>query len=123
MRTGDRFHQSEDGRYVYDGRNDDLLKVGGLYVSPSEVESVLIEHGSVLEADVIGREDQDGLIKPCAYVVLKTGLKGSSQELQEYVRKRLAPYKYPRWIEFMGELPRTPTGKLQRFKLRELAAR
>ena len=123
MRTGDKFHQSEDGRYVYEGRSDDMLKVGGLYVSPFEVESVLIEHASVLEAAVVGKEDHDGLIKPCAYVVLKPGVRGSAPELQEYVRSRLAPYKYPRWIEFLGELPRTPTGKLQRFKLRDPATR
>jgi benzoate-CoA ligase len=122
MRTGDKFQQSRDGRYVYQGRSDDMLKVGGLYVSPVEVESVLVEHACVLEAAVVGRDDRDGLIKPCAYVVLKTGHKVSAQELQEYVRGRLAPYKYPRWIEFLSELPRTPTGKLQRFKLRGIAA-
>ena len=122
MRTGDKYRQREDGCYVYEGRSDDMLKVSGLYVSPAEVESALIEHEAVLEAAVVAREDAEGLTKPCAYIVLKQGRSVSAQELQQHVKSRLAPYKYPRWIEFVGELPKTVTGKIQRFKLRQMAA-
>jgi benzoate-CoA ligase len=121
MRTGDKYRQREDGCFVYEGRNDDMLKVGGLYVSPAEVEAVLIAHEAVLETAVVGRQDRDGLVKPCAYIVLKDGRSVSAEELQQHVKSRLAPYKYPRWIEFLSELPKTVTGKVQRFKLRQLA--
>jgi benzoate-CoA ligase len=112
---------SEDGYFIYAGRSDDMLKVSGIYVSPAEVESALVTHDSVLEAAVVGREDEEKLIKPAAYVVLKPGRNASAalaEELQKYVKSRLAPYKYPRWIEFIDELPKTATGKIQRFKLR-----
>ena len=102
-----------------------MLKVGGLYVSPIEVESALITHPAVLEAAVIGREDDQKLTKPVAYVVLKDGRQGSdilAAELRQHVKAQLAPYKYPRWIEFIDELPKTATGKIQRFKLRARAA-
>jgi benzoate-CoA ligase len=121
-KSGDKYRLDEDGYYVYCGRSDDMLKVGGQYVSPIEVESALITHAAVLEAAVIGREDEDRLTKPKAYVVLKAGNIASpslAEELQQHVKARLAPFKYPRWIEFIGELPKTATGKIQRFRLRD----
>jgi benzoate-CoA ligase len=120
-RTGDRFRVDANGDYVYAGRADDMLKVGGVYVSPIEVESALSAHPAVHEAAVVGKEDADQLIKPIAYVVLAGGFLASetlSNELKAFVKSRLAPYKYPRWIEFVVELPKTVTGKIQRFKLR-----
>ncbi len=119
MCTGDKYRQREDGYYIYEGRSDDLFKVSGLYVSPIEVESALIQHDAILEAAVVAKQDVDGLIKPCAYVVLKPERTVSEKELQQHVKERLAPYKYPRWIKFVKELPKTATGKIQRFKLRE----
>jgi benzoate-CoA ligase family protein len=122
-RTGDRYMRDADGYYTYGGRSDDMLKVGGIWVSPFEVESALAAHDAVLEAAVVGHEDDDGLTKPKAFVVLKdadAARKSSALvgELQAFVKGSLAPYKYPRWIEFVAELPKTPTGKIQRFKLR-----
>lgn len=122
-RSGDKYVLRADGYYVYAGRTDDMLKVSGQYVSPVEVESALITHAAVLEAAVVGKQDEEKLIKPLAYVVLKPGHNGSTalaDELKQHVKSRLAPYKYPRWIEFMDELPKTATGKIQRFKLRAL---
>jgi benzoate-CoA ligase len=124
-RSGDKYTQDADGYFVYAGRNDDMLKVGGIYVSPIEVESALVTHDAVLEAAVVGRADDDELIKPHAFIVLKPGREASpalSEELRLHVKARLAPYKYPRWIEFVEELPKTATGKIQRFKLRALGA-
>jgi benzoate-CoA ligase len=124
-RSGDKYAVDAEGCYVYSGRSDDMLKVGGIYVSPIEVESALITHPAVLEAAVIGREDAERLTKPVAYVVLKSGRQASAalaEELQQHVKSQLAPYKYPRWIEFIDELPKTATGKIQRFKLRAKAA-
>ena len=124
-RTGDKFSQADDGRYVYAGRSDDMLKVSGIYVSPAEVEAALITHPAVLEAAVVGRADGDGLTKPAAYVVLRPGIAGNADlaaELRAHVKSLLAPYKYPRWIEFISELPKTATGKIQRFRLRAGAA-
>jgi benzoate-CoA ligase len=124
IRTGDKYHQDADGFLWYAGRGDDMLKVGGIWVSPVEVENVLVEHPAVLEAGVVGKEDHDKLIKPLAYVVLAPGHSGSAElgkELQDYVRGKLAEYKRPRWVEFVAELPKTGTGKTQRFKLRERA--
>jgi benzoate-CoA ligase family protein len=120
-RTGDKYIQDGDGYYIYAGRTDDMLKVGGIWVSPFEVESALMAHDSVLEAAVVGHADSDELIKPKAYVVLKAGGGGESQagELQQFVKDRLAPYKYPRWVDFIDELPKTATGKIQRYKLRD----
>ena len=120
-RTGDRYVRDTDGYYTYAGRSDDMLKVGGIWVSPFEVESALSAHEAVLEAAVVGHADADGLIKPRAFVVLAEGRKGSEAlvaELQTFVKSKLAMYKYPRWIEFTTELPKTATGKIQRFKLR-----
>ncbi len=121
-RSGDKYSVTADGYYVYAGRSDDMLKVSGIYVSPIEVEGALITHPAVLEAAVVGREDSDRLTKPCAYVVLKPGLEGSPEladALKAHVKSMLAPHKYPRWFEFVGELPKTATGKIQRFKLRQ----
>jgi benzoate-CoA ligase family protein len=126
IRTGDKYTRDEDGFYWYAGRSDDMLKVGGLWVSPVEVENALVAHPSVLECGVVGREDHDGLVKPMAFVVLREGSAGSpelAQELQQFVRERLAEYKRPRWVDFLAELPKTATGKTQRFRLRELAAK
>jgi benzoate-CoA ligase len=120
-RTGDKFRQDADGYYIHCGRTDDMLKVSGIWVSPSEVESALVTHEDVLECAVIGRPDENELIKPKAYVVLKPGVSATDElgaGLQEHVKTRLAPYKYPRWIEFVTELPKTPTGKIQRHLLR-----
>ena len=117
-KSGDKYTQDADGFYVYGGRTDDMLKVGGIWVSPAEVEAALVSHEAVLEAAVIGKEDEQKLVKPKAYVVLKQGAKVSDEELKAHVKAKLAPYKYPRWIEFAAELPKTATGKIQRFKLR-----
>ncbi len=121
-RSGDKYTRNEDGSYTYSGRSDDMLKVSGIYVSPFEVESTLIAHAAVLEAAVIGVLDADGLTKTKAYVVRKPGQEVSADELKAFVKDRLAPFKYPRVIEFVSELPKTATGKIQRFKLRALSA-
>jgi benzoate-CoA ligase len=120
-KSGDKYSQDADGYYVYGGRTDDMLKVSGIYVSPAEVEAALVSHEAVLEAAVVGAEDESKLVKPKAYVVLKAGHEANaalSAALQQHVKDKLAPYKYPRWIEFIQELPKTATGKIQRFKLR-----
>jgi benzoate-CoA ligase len=120
-RSGDKYIENEQGYFVYCGRRDDMLKVSGLYVSPFEVEAVLCTHTDVLEAAVVAWPDADALIKPKAFVVLKDAGKAGdamSRALQDHVKAALAPYKYPRWIEFRAELPKTATGKIQRFKLR-----
>jgi benzoate-CoA ligase len=120
-KSGDKYRVDKDGVYIYAGRSDDMLKVSGIYVSPVEVEAALITHPAVLEAAVVGREDEEKLTKPAAYVVLKPGHASSatlSEELRTHVKTQLAPFKYPRWIEFIDELPKTATGKIQRFKLR-----
>ena len=121
LNTGDMYYQDEDGYYVNCGRGDDMLKVGGLWCSPFEIEAKLIEHPKVLEAAVVGRADRDGLIKPEAFVVLNDpGEPGDTleEELREHCRAELARYKYPRGFNFVDELPKTVTGKIQRFKLR-----
>ncbi|MES2425260.1 MAG: benzoate-CoA ligase family protein [Pseudomonadota bacterium] len=118
-RSGDKYTVSADGYYTYGGRTDDMLKVGGIYVSPFEVEATLMQHSAVLECAVIGKEDTDGLVKTKAYVVFKPGQQASEDELKLFVKDRLAPYKYPRFIEVVSELPKTATGKIQRFRLRE----
>ncbi|AJG18919.1 benzoate-CoA ligase family protein [Cupriavidus basilensis] len=121
-RSGDKYQQDADGYFIYAGRSDDMLKVGGIYVSPFEVEAVLALHPAVLEAAVIGVADADELVKPKAFVVLRPGRswhEGMAAELQAFVKSRLAPYKYPRQIECVAELPKTATGKIQRFRLRQ----
>jgi benzoate-CoA ligase family protein len=122
IHTGDKYYIDEEGYYWYCGRADDMLKVSGQWVSPVEVENALIEHPAVLEAAVVGAFDSDQLVKPKAFVVLKADYQPSEalvSELQEFVKSRLVPFKYPRWITFVSELPKTATGKIQRFKLRE----
>ena len=121
-RSGDKYTEDQDGYFTYSGRNDDMLKVSGIWVSPFEVESAVASHASVLEAAVVGKADETGLIKPKAYVVLRPDVPQTpdlATDLQQHVKSKLAPYKYPRWIEFIDELPKTATGKIQRFKLRE----
>jgi benzoate-CoA ligase family protein len=121
LKTGDTYYSDAEGYYWYCGRSDDMMKVGGLWVSPIEIENTLMEHPAVLESGVIGHTDADGLLKPKAYVVLKPEFKPSDElrsELQTHVKTSLAPYKYPRWVEFVDDLPKTVTGKIQRFRLR-----
>ena len=121
LRTGDKFIRGADGFFTYVGRSDDLLKVGAVWVAPVEVEAALLAHPQVVEAAVVGAKDEHGLEKPKAFVVLRDGRPGDEatvRDLQRFVKERLAPYKYPRWIEFVPELPKTATGKIQRFKLR-----
>ena len=125
IRTGDKYTRDEDGFFWYAGRSDDMIKASGQWVSPVEVESALIEHPAVLEAGVVGAEDDDGLTKPLAFVVLKDVKQASSTlegDLKELVKNRLAPFKYPRWVTFLPDLPKTATGKIQRYQLRAMAA-
>jgi benzoate-CoA ligase family protein len=120
-RSGDKYIEDADGSYVYCGRRDDMLKVSGLYVAPFEVEAALQTHEAVLECAVVAWLDGDGLVKPKAFVVLKApdaACDELARALQEHVKLKLAPFKYPRWVEFRRELPKTATGKIQRFKLR-----
>jgi benzoate-CoA ligase len=119
-KSGDKYIRNADGTYTYAGRSDDMLKVSGIYVSPFEVEATLVQHPAVLEAAVIGKEDAEGLTKTKAFVVLKPGAQADEAGLKAFVKDRLAPYKYPRFIEFVPDLPKTATGKIQRFKLRAL---
>lgn len=121
LNTGDKYFCDEQGHFHCAGRSDDMLKVGGIWVSPTEVESCLIEHPAILECAVIGATDEDNLVKPMAFVVLgKPHLPSEEmeRELKEYVKSKLALYKYPRWIRFIDELPKTATGKIKRFELR-----
>ncbi len=121
IRTGDKYLVDADEYYWYQGRSDDMLKVGGIWVSPFEVEAALLTHDVVLEAAVVGAEDDTRLVKPKAFVVLRDGVTARdslAEELKEFVKDTLAPYKYPRWIEFVEELPKTATGKIQRYRLR-----
>ncbi len=124
-RSGDKYVRSRDGYFTYAGRSDDMLRVSGQYVSPFEVEAALMQHSAVLEAAVIGKVDADGLTKTKAFVVLKNANAASAaleDELKAFVKGQLAPHKYPRFLEFVAELPKTATGKIQRFKLREKEA-
>ena len=118
-RSGDKYVRDRDGYYTYSGRSDDMLKVSGIWVSPFEVEATLMQHPDVLECAVIGTEDAEGLTKTKAFVVRKSGADVSDEQLKAFVKEKLAPYKYPRSIEFIDELPKTATGKIQRFRLRE----
>jgi benzoate-CoA ligase len=122
LRTGDMFRRDAEGWFYFEGRADDMLKVGGQWVSPAEVEGHLVAHPSVLEAGVVGERDARGLTAPRAYVVLRSGVTASpalADELREFVRRRAAGYKTPARIEFVADLPKTPTGKIQRFRLRQ----
>jgi|DewCreStandDraft_1066081.scaffolds.fasta_scaffold06831_2 benzoate-CoA ligase family protein len=119
--TGDKYYVDKDGYYWHAGRSDDMLKVGGIWVSPMEVENTLLSHPAVLECAVVGHPDAANLIKPKAFIVLKEGYAPSEELMQELIahcKERMAEYKRPRWIEFVAELPKTATGKIQRFKLR-----
>ncbi len=121
LNTGDTYRQDDDGYFIYDGRSDDMLKVGGIWCSPVEIESCLIGHSAVLEVAIVGHADENELVKPKAFVVLKQAGSGGPQlteELMAVCKTTLAPYKYPRWVEYVTELPKTATGKIQRFKLR-----
>ena len=121
--TGDKYYIDEEGIYHYCGRSDDMFKVSGIWVSPFEVESALISHKSIVEAAVIPFEDEEELIKPKAYVILSDGYDLNNEllaELKDHVKAEAGAWKYPRWIEAVDELPKTATGKIQRFKLREL---
>lgn len=121
LNTGDTYRQDEDGYFIYEGRSDDMLKVGGIWCSPVEIENCLVGHPAVLEAAVVGQADEQELIKPKAIVVLKQpGDAGAvlTDALMAHCKQTLAPYKYPRWVEYVPELPKTATGKIQRFKLR-----
>jgi benzoate-CoA ligase len=122
LSTGDKYRQDEEGYFWYAGRSDDMLKVSGVWVSPIEVEAVLMEHDLVAEAAVVGRKDKDNLVKPAAWVVLREHLAGTpelARALQDFVVSRLPVYKRPRWVEFISALPKTATGKIQRYKLRD----
>jgi benzoate-CoA ligase len=121
VRSGDRYTRDADGYFWYAGRSDDMLKVGGIWVSPIEVENALLGHPEVLECAVVGTADGNGLVKPKAFVVLKDGVPPTperAEQLKAFVKEAIAPFKYPRWVEFVSELPKTSTGKIQRFKLR-----
>jgi 4-hydroxybenzoate-CoA ligase len=120
-RTGDKYTRDADGRYTFCGRSDDMFKVSGIWVSPFEVESALITHPAVAEAAVVPEADPEGLLKPKAFVVLKPGAAtdGLHEQLKEHVKQKIGPWKYPRWIDVVDSLPKTATGKIQRFKLRE----
>ena len=122
-KSGDKYVRNADGSYTYSGRSDDMLKVSGIYVSPFEVEATLVQHAAVLEVAVIGVDGGDGLLRTKAFVVLKSGAAVTEDELKAFVKDRLAPYKYPRLIEFVADLPKTATGKIQRFRLREREAK
>jgi len=122
--TGDQYVRYDDGTFTYAGRGDDMIKAGGIWVSPVEVENTLMLHPAVLEAGVVGVEDDDALIKPKAFVVFKEGVEVNDalmDELKKFVKSSIAPYKFPRWMEAVKELPKTATGKVQRFKLREMS--
>ncbi len=126
LRTGDLFRQDKDGYFYSIGRVDDIMEAGGIKVAPAEVEVALIEHPAVMEAAVVGAPDEYGIDKPKAFVTINKGYNPSpelAKELQQFAKDRIAPYKYPRWIEFVDELPKTATGKIQRFKLRQLSNR
>ena len=121
LNTGDTYYQDEKGYYVYAGRNDDMLKVGGIWTSPIEIEGRLIEHPSVLEAAIVGRADADGLVKPEAWIVLKdkaaaAGRVHARDRTARALQERPRPYKYPRWFNFVAELPKTATGKNPAFQ-------
>jgi benzoate-CoA ligase len=124
IRTGDKYSRDSDGFCVHGGRSDDMIKAGGIWVSPIEVEAAVIRHASVIECAVIAVADEDGLDKPHAYVVLRSGVAADetvARELREFVKGLLAPYKCPRSIRFIDALPKTATGKIKRFELRKMA--
>jgi benzoate-CoA ligase len=118
--TGDQFHVDADGYYWYHGRTDDMLKVSGVFVAPAEIENCLLQHEAILECAVVGHESE-GLVKPKAFVVLREGFDGSEQlvdEIKQFVKSRIAVYKYPRWVEFVSSIPKNDRGKIDRKKLK-----
>ena len=119
-RTGDKYEKLEEGKFIYSGRTDDMFKVSGIWISPFEVEQALVSHEIVLEAAVVAKQDNEGLDKPCAFVILNENVTKSNKEniLKEHVKNKIGKWKYPRWINFVDDLPKTATGKVQRFKLR-----
>src|SRR5262249_28582543 len=120
--TGDKFMRDAEGYYHYCGRTDDMFKVSGMWVSPFEIEAALLSHDAILEAAVIGIKDADGIVKPKAFLVLKNGFAPDAHffdAVKAHVKERAGAWKFPRWIEFRTDLPRTATGKIQRFKLRD----
>ena len=122
--TGDQFRMDEDGYFYYAGRSDDMLKVSGIFVSPLEIENLLLEHPAVREVCVVGAEDENGLTKPKAYVAVRDGYRPGpdlAAELQRHVKERVAPHKYPRWVEFLDALPRSDRGKVARRELQRRA--
>ncbi|WP_334191555.1 benzoate-CoA ligase family protein [Pararhodobacter sp.] len=121
-RTGDKYERTKDGRFVYCGRTDDMFKVSGIWVSPFEVEQALVEYPGILEAAVVARADDKDLIKPAAFVVLKEGATLDTETLKDHIKGKIGMWKYPRWVTVVEELPKTATGKIQRFKLREPGA-
>ena len=121
-RTGDKYELTEAGRYIYCGRTDDMFKVSGIWVSPFEIEQALVEYPAVLEAAVVAHRDDDDLEKPKAFVVLKDGQGAQALDgLKDFIKDKIGKWKYPRWVEVVDDLPKTATGKIQRFKLRENA--
>ena len=119
-RTGDKYEKLKDSKFIYSGRTDDMFKVSGIWISPFEVEQALVSHEIVLEAAVVAKQDSEGLDKPCAFVILNENITKNDKEniLKEHVKNKIGKWKYPRWINFVEELPKTATGKVQRFKLR-----
>jgi benzoate-CoA ligase len=119
--TGDQFHVDADGYYWYHGRTDDMLKVSGVFVAPAEIENCLLQHTAILECAVVGHESDDGLVKPKAFVVLREGFDGSDElvdEIKQFVKSRIAVYKYPRWVQFVSSLPKNDRGKIDRKQLK-----
>jgi len=121
-RTGDKYERTPEGRFVYCGRTDDMFKVSGIWVSPFEVEQALVEYPGILEAAVVARADDKDLLKPAAFVVLKEGAALDTEALKAHIKSRIGMWKYPRWITVVADLPKTATGKIQRFKLRDPGA-
>jgi len=119
-RTGDKYEKLKDSKFIYSGRTDDMFKVSGIWISPFEVEQALVSHEIVLEAAIVAKKDSEGLDKPCAFVILNENITKNNKEniLKEHVKNKIGKWKYPRWINFVEELPKTATGKVQRFKLR-----
>ena len=121
-RTGDKYELTGEGRFIYCGRTDDMFKVSGIWVSPFEIEQALGAYPAILEAAVVAHRDDGGLEKPKAFIVLKTGkTEADVADLKDYIKDKIGKWKYPRWIEIVDDLPKTATGKIQRFKLRETA--
>jgi 4-hydroxybenzoate-CoA ligase len=121
-RTGDKYELTDAGRFIYCGRTDDMFKVSGIWISPFEIEQALVSHPAILEAAVVAHRDNENLEKPKAFVVLKEGkTEGDLVDIKEFIKDKIGLWKYPRWVEILDDLPKTATGKIQRFKLRKTA--